>query len=52
MAEAARQQRNHKGNLFQSEIVTLIHTAKDKNCQEADSNQPCRIGTEKTDGML
>ena len=47
MAEAARQERNRKDNLFQSEIVTLLHTAKDKNCQEADSNQPYRTGTEK-----
>ena len=37
-----RQQRNYKNNLSHVEIV-----AKHKNCYKADSNRPCRIGTEK-----
>ena len=49
MAEAAQQQRHRTDNLSHAEIVVLIqaYTAKDKNCYKADTNQPCRTGTEK-----
>ena len=49
MVEAARQQRHYKDNLSHAEIVALLqaYTAKYKNCYKAESNQPCRTGTEK-----